>query len=56
MQISFADITAETPDETSLESAYAGFNAQLDAGEIPHAIIAWEALRRRKRRWSIGMR
>jgi M3 family oligoendopeptidase len=45
MQISFADITAETPDEASLASAYGGFNVQLDAGEIPGAIIAWERLR-----------
>jgi M3 family oligoendopeptidase len=52
MQISFADITAETPDQASLESAYAGFTAQLDAGDIAPAIIAWEALRREIDSWN----
>jgi oligoendopeptidase F len=52
MTMIFRDISAPTPTKESLAAAYAGINAQLDAGALPDAITTWEALRREIETWS----
>ena len=52
MNISFAEIRAETPNAASLAEAYAAINARLDAGEVAPAVAAWDRLRRDVDSWA----